>query len=143
MMHHIRVGLMALLIAIALVLIITYYYISQEEQTKSYALEPVYQFVKECEAEYVATTGTHLDDSKKTQLLSLSYKTFYRGSKKPVLTTPNNPYKKFGSQLHQESVDAMRKTSLLLSRTQLQNFCTAICPKAVAKKINTVPIPIH
>lgn len=143
MMHHIRIALIALFIAIAMVLIITYYYIIHDEQTKSYALEPVYQFVKECEAEYVATTGTHLDDSKKTRLLSLSYKTFYRGSQKPVLTIPINPYKKFGLQLHQESVDAMRKTSLLLSRTQLQNFCTAICPRTVAKKINTAPIPIH
>ncbi len=96
MMHHIRIALIALLISIATVLIITYYYIVQEEQTKSYTLEPVYQFVRECEAEYVATTGTHLDDSKKTRLLSLSYKTFYRGSQKPILTTPNNRYKKFG-----------------------------------------------
>lgn len=134
MIHNIRIALVVLLMAIATVLVITYYYVKEKEQTESFALELVYQFQRECENEYFTKTGMQLDDSKKTQLLSLSYKVFYRGTQKPVVTTPDNPLKKFDPQLNQESVQAMQQSSRLLYITQLKDFCASICPEA-AKEI--------
>lgn len=133
MIHQLRIALLALILVISLILVITYISVTEKQDYDSYALEPVYQFTRECEEEYFAMTGKHLDDTAKTQLLSLSYKTLYRGTQKSVLNTPKKPFTTFNPQLNNESLEAMHQSKELLYSAQLYTLCKPVCPKAAMK----------
>lgn len=135
MIHQIRIALAALIIAVSLILLITYYYVRENNENDLYALGPVYQFTRDCEEEYFTVTGRKLDDHAKTQLLSLAYKVLYRGEQKHMLNTPKKPFNPFAPQLNEESQEAMNQTSRLLYSEQLKSFCKPFCPE-FANKIN-------
>ncbi len=133
MMHQLRIALLALILVISLILVITYIYVSEKHNNDSYALKPVYQFTLDCEKEYFAMTGKHLDDTAKTQLLSLSYKTLYSGTQKPVLNTSKKTFNTFAPQLNNESLEAMHQSKKLLYSAQLYTWCKSVCPKTAMK----------